>query len=275
MRTFAQKPKAPQQATPAKSTVLGRAHGRQGHEVNSSLPLQRTIGNQAVHRLPPDGLEAVSNATSPGSFSHDFSRLPLHAHASVKIHPKLAPVSITGRVTGDKITQRNQPKADQTIGATSLTATTRGLDVSAAADGLVSSPDFPDGFRWLQTVTTNDPSDTPVGAPLLPVPITYVDPRPNDDTKPFYWTDAEEAANLGHFHDAPGRPAHPTGTITWAAILSLGGVNHQEVTRFASVGYGFSIDSTGTVTVSGPQSPSDVAHHLGTLATGFPGWTFK
>jgi hypothetical protein len=243
--------------------------------VNSILHLQRTIGNQAVHRLPPDGLETVSDATSPGSFGHDFSRIPLHANASVKIHPKLASVSINGRVTGDKITQRNQPKADQTIGATSLTATAKGLDVSADAEGLVSSPDFPDGFRWLQTVTTNDPSDTPVGAPLLPVPITYVDPRPNDDTKPFYWTDAEEAANLGHFHDAPGRPAHPTGTITWAAILSLGGVNNKEVTRFASVGYGFSLDSKGTVTVSGPQSPSDVANHIGTLATGFPGWTFK
>jgi hypothetical protein len=107
------------------------------------------------------------------------------------------------------------------------------------------------------------------------VPITYVDPRPNDDTKPFYWTDAEEAANLGHFEDTPGRPAHPTGTITWDAVLSLGGVNRKEVTRFDSVGYGFRLDSKGTVTVSGPSSPSDVANHIGTLATDFPGWTFK
>ena len=73
----------------------------------------------------------------------------------------------------------------------------------------------------------DDPSNTPVGAPRLPGPITYVDPLPNDDTKPFYWTDAEEAKNASHFDDKPGRPAHPTGTITWNAVLSLGGVNNK------------------------------------------------
>jgi hypothetical protein len=252
-----------------------RGHFGDSHEVNPILHLQRTIGNQAVQRLPTDGLETVPDATSHGSFGHDFSRIPVHPKATVKIQPKLASVSINGHVAGDKITQRNQPKADQSIGATSVAATPRGIEVSADATGLVSSLDFPDGFRWLQTVTTNDPSDTPVGAPLLPVPITYVDPRPNDDTKPFYWTDAEEAANLGHFKDEPGRPAHPTGTITWAAVLSLGGVNKKEVTRFDSFGYGFSLDSKGTVTVSGPWSPSNVTNHIGTLATNFPDWKFK
>jgi hypothetical protein len=156
-----------------------------------------------------------------------------------------------------------------------MAPTAKGLSITADAANLVSSPDFPDGFRWLQTVTTNDPSDTPVGAPLLPAPITYVDPRPNDDTKPFYWTDAEEAANLGHFADSPGRPAHPTGTITWNAILSIGGVKAKEVTRFDSITYGFSRDSKGAVTVSGPGSPADLTGHLGTLASEFSGWTFK
>jgi hypothetical protein len=51
MRTFAQKPKAAQQTTSAKSTIPGRAHFGQSHEVRSVLHLQRTIGNQAVQRL--------------------------------------------------------------------------------------------------------------------------------------------------------------------------------------------------------------------------------
>jgi hypothetical protein len=184
-------------------------------------------------------------------------------------------LAVDGAAAADKITQRGRAKADQSIGSFSLAGTARGVDVSAEGEGLVSSPEFPDGFRWLQTVTTNDPSDTPVGAPLLPVPITYVDPRPNDDTKPFYWTDAEEAANPGHFDDSPGRPAHPTGTIVWKAILSLAGVNGKDVQRFDSVTYGFSIDSSGTVTTTGPGTPASVSGHLSTLASEFSGWTFS
>jgi hypothetical protein len=176
---------------------------------------------------------------------------------------------------GDKITQQGRAKADQSIGAVSIVGTNRGLVISADADGLVSSTEFPDGFRWLQTVTTNDPSNTPVGAPLLPTPITYVDPIPNDDTKPFYWTDAQEARNVGHFADTPGRPAHPTGTIVWDAVLSIGGVNTHDVTRFDSLTYGFSIDPAGVVTTRGPASPAGVGDHIATLSAEFPAWTFK
>jgi hypothetical protein len=51
MRTFAQKPKAIQQITPAKSAIFNRAHFGQSRNLNSILNLQRTIGNQAVQRL--------------------------------------------------------------------------------------------------------------------------------------------------------------------------------------------------------------------------------
>jgi len=93
MRTFAQKPKATQQNTSAKSPMPGRTHLGQSREVNSILYLQRTIGNQAVQKLlqaEPDGHEAVSDATASGRFGHDFSQIPVHAKASVKIQPKLA-----------------------------------------------------------------------------------------------------------------------------------------------------------------------------------------
>ena len=69
MHTLSEKPKATQQATPAKSTILGRVHLGHSPEVRSILHLQRTIENRAVLRPPQaqsDGLEAVSNATASG-----------------------------------------------------------------------------------------------------------------------------------------------------------------------------------------------------------------
>ena len=51
MRTFAQKPKALQQTTPAQSPIPGRAHFGQSGEVQSILHLQHTIGNRAVQRM--------------------------------------------------------------------------------------------------------------------------------------------------------------------------------------------------------------------------------
>jgi hypothetical protein len=53
----------------------------QGHEVNSIIDLQRTIGNQAVHRLlenRDEALEAGSTNTVSSRFARDFRRFPIH-----------------------------------------------------------------------------------------------------------------------------------------------------------------------------------------------------
>ena len=93
MRTFAQKPKAPQQATPAKSTARGRAHLGRSHEVDSILHLQRTIGNQAGLRLLEVNMRDVeenSTAAEIARFGHDFSRIPIHPPSAGMIQSKLA-----------------------------------------------------------------------------------------------------------------------------------------------------------------------------------------
>jgi len=113
MRTFVQKPKATQQTTSAKSTIPGRAHLGQSREVSSILHLERTIGNQAVQRLlhaKPDGLEPVSGVTAPGRFGHDFSRIQIHAKASVKIQPKRA-----ASASGDIYEQEADGVSDQVM----------------------------------------------------------------------------------------------------------------------------------------------------------------
>src|SRR5213082_2100667 len=92
MHTFVQKPKATQQTTSAKSTIPGRTHLGQSHEVNSILYLQRTIGNQAVQRMlqtDAEEPEARSIAAASPRFVHDFSCIPVHSSAPIGIQPKL------------------------------------------------------------------------------------------------------------------------------------------------------------------------------------------
>jgi len=82
MRTFEQQPKADQQATPAKSTMQGRASFGQSRGANSILHLQRTIGNRAVQRLLEGKAGDVQGDLSTAErsrFGHDFSRMPLCA----------------------------------------------------------------------------------------------------------------------------------------------------------------------------------------------------
>jgi len=82
MRTFAQKPKAPQQTTFAKSTKPSRTFIGQSREVTPILYLQRTIGNHAVQRLLDANTRDVktdSATTEIAHFGHDFSQIPVHA----------------------------------------------------------------------------------------------------------------------------------------------------------------------------------------------------
>jgi hypothetical protein len=167
----------------------------------------------------------------------------------------------------DKSTSESTGEQDQTASLTSFAATARGVSIEVDGLNLYSSDEYPDGFRWTQTIDTN----VPLGGSTSP----YVDPRPNDDTKPFYWTDAEELANVGHFSDSPSRNAPATGTTNWDAILGLNGVNGTTVTLFDSLAYGFSIDSSGTVTTRAPTTPVSTAVHTSTLASEFPAWTFS
>jgi hypothetical protein len=93
VRTFAQKPKVPQQTTSAKSTILKRAHFRQSHEVDSILHLQRTIGNQSLQRLLKVNTKDVKGESTISeivSFGNVLSRIPILTPAPGAIQTKLA-----------------------------------------------------------------------------------------------------------------------------------------------------------------------------------------
>ena len=77
MRTFAQKPKANQQTTSARSAAPNRKQFGQRRGLNSILHLQRTIGNQAVQRLVKSGtLQAKLRIGQPGDiYEQEADRL--------------------------------------------------------------------------------------------------------------------------------------------------------------------------------------------------------
>lgn len=172
------------------------------------------------------------------------------------------------RAAPDKSFSEESVMQDQSASVTSLAAEARGVGIQAEAEGVYTSTDYPDGFKWTQTIDTN----VPLGGTTSP----YVDPRPNDDTKPFYYTDAEQIRFPTTFHDHPSRPPPATGTTYWYATLGLNGVNEatKTVVGFDYLEYGFTIDSAGTVTVAGPTS-ADGANHRSTLSSEFSGWTFS
>jgi hypothetical protein len=93
MHTFAQKPQATRQTTPARLAIPVRGHSWQRREVGSILHLQRTAEGRAVQRLSRLGTEeAEADSAGPASprFGHDFSRIPIHPPAAGTLQAKLA-----------------------------------------------------------------------------------------------------------------------------------------------------------------------------------------
>jgi hypothetical protein len=101
-------------------------------------------------------------------------------------------------------------------------------------------------LHWIQMVATNRPLG---GGPTT----GYIDPRPNDDTLPFYWTLAEDTsaadgnktATTYHFFDNSSRNATADPDfITWRGELMLAswdGSNPGNVTVYDGIGWGWDL----------------------------------
>jgi hypothetical protein len=93
MRTFIHAPKLPRRSTFAESAAPGRAPLEQSREVNSILPLQHAIGNQAVQRMLQTHAEEIKAGVTPAAlplFGQDFGGIPIHVSAPGAIQTKLA-----------------------------------------------------------------------------------------------------------------------------------------------------------------------------------------
>jgi hypothetical protein len=102
-------------------------------------------------------------------------------------------------------------------------------------------------LHWIQMVVTN--------VPLGGGPITgYIDPRPNDDTLPFYWTLVEDGqpangnktATTYHFFDNSSRNLHTPNFITWRGDLMLAswnGADPGNVTVYDGIRWGWDLQA--------------------------------
>jgi hypothetical protein len=183
------------------------------------------------------------------------------------LRPSFTIAELTGGPP-DKSFEESVGDQDQSTKTSAFTATAQGVSIQIASEGTAATTEFPDGFRWTQVIDTNDPK----GGAKSP----YVDPHPNDDTKPFYYTDAEEKSFPNLFTDNPSRGAPTTGTTTWQATLGLDGVNEakKNVKGFAYLTYGFSVDTAGKVTTRAPVAANG-AGHRSQLKAEFADWNFS
>jgi hypothetical protein len=140
-------------------------------------------------------------------------------------------------------------------------------------------------LSWVQTVNRDN-------QPAGPNPNRFcVDACTPDDDLPFYYTNAEIAAQPNrrkYFRDHSSRPA-PTaaqGTTHWRAIVSIAVVTEQRVTVWDSQVWGWDMTPANVITTVGPRraTPQEVRGHLNLLRNGLGtgvgtfganGWTFR
>lgn len=125
MRTSAQKLKAAQQTSSAKSPKPNRSFVGHNHDVQSVLHLQRTSGNQAVLRLlhtAKQNLDSRFESNASTGFAHDFSRIPVFPGASNTIQSKLkvnAPKDLyeqeADRIAGEVLRQQVSEEEDKKV----------------------------------------------------------------------------------------------------------------------------------------------------------------
>lgn len=158
MYIFAQKPKAGQQATSAKTTLPAQAQFGQSHEMNSILYLQRTIGNQAVKRVletTTGDLEGDS-ATKLARFGHDFDRTPPNSAMPLKIQAKMSTST-----PGDVCEQEADRIADQVM------ATPASTEVSGASPHIHRFSGQSNGHMYVAPASVEQLLASP-GRPLEP-----------------------------------------------------------------------------------------------------------
>jgi hypothetical protein len=239
----------------------------QALDESAILDLQRFAGNAAVAGLLADGASAPApKVARPDEVGAPQPRVALGGFGGFGPSQTFGAMSFGARP--DKSPNETEQEQDQSFYVGTFAARNQGLKIIAEASGVFESTDYPDGFKFTQTIETN--------APLHGATSPYVDPHPNDDTKPFYWTDAEQRTYPTTFRDHPSRNP-PTGAAVtyWQATLALNGVNESSktVTGFDFITYGFTMDAAGNVKLNFPAN-IDGTNHRQTLKNEWSGWTF-
>ena len=139
-------------------------------------------------------------------------------------------------------------------------------------------------LRWTQTVSENGSFFRACGLSSYADPwAPSVDPTGKtvckaDDTKPFYWTDAEYSGKDGpYFYDKPSESPPATGKTWIRFVTSLTEARTKNVILLASMVWGFDRDSSGTVVVLEPRraTPNERSGHIRVLKLMYPAYDYS
>jgi hypothetical protein len=263
------------EVSPPVAQILDPRVSREARQ-NAILRMQQTHGNAAVRRM----LARRTNSDS----ARDLEQVDKQAAAPAsKPHIKITGFSlIPAAKPPDSATHSGRDKslasADDNEEQDKYTSVTnfasysksgvQGVSIQVEATGGQSDPNFPDGPKWTQTIETS--------SPLNGATSPYVDPHPNDDDKPYYYTDSEHAARPTTFVDRPTRAAPASGSLSWQATLGLNNVNqaNKTVVGLEYLTYGFLLDNAGTLTLNNPVSTGG-SNHISTLSSEWPDYKFS
>lgn len=187
-----------------KTEHLLRCFYRAVHMLTYSAALVAASAHSAEYALSPDGNAVIrlTPSASLGSAGFDASLLT-SAYAGWTVNKAPA-------VAGGGITTNTYEAAwgSPTGGGAQFVANYSQANAVAAGSRL----------HYVQIISTN----LPLGGSTSP----YIDPRPNDDNLPFYWTTAEQAANatsktvaFSDFSKRDSSELSSTNPITWNANL--------------------------------------------------------
>jgi hypothetical protein len=216
------------------------AQGRPGPNLKgtSILAVQRTIGNQGMHRLL--------------------------TQASTGIQREEAPLPQFGLGDGGVVVNHFQVENSPWPGVPDRARQTASLELTFVPP-VSSRFAAPASINWFQTVRTNSRGGSEPVRPADEYPIDppvafvdgYLDTGP-DRQRAQFWNIAATT-----FRDHPARDNLPDRVITWRAETSCIGITEQENERLITLTWGFTIDQRGRgreIPLTSVRSPSP--YHL-------------
>lgn len=149
-----------------------------------------------------------------------------------------------------------------------------------------AAPFYPYVFRWVQTVSTNDPLNPKIAA-------ESVDGEARNGIEPYYYKHGANEKGPGKFEDYPSRRLTDNRTIEWSATLALVGVEqrNQRLEAYDVTTYGFRLSPETPLTkdqlanretpfhkvdqIHPKQDWSAFSAHREVVEAAFPAWSYS
>ena len=253
----------------------------------------------ATDRKP---LEKKSVSAAESRFYHNFARIRVHATnpprkaraQTISLEPGSCEAPNRpqhSRQQSDYFQSYDQKLSQSLFEKREVGQMASGVNFEATASDLPSDEDimgkagvryFSYGFRWVQTVVTNDP--------LPGQPKESIDGEGRNGAEPFYSKYVRNEKGPGKFEDWPARQLSPNQTsLEWKATLALVGVETENkwMEPYDIRTYGFTLTPDMSLTQQGQQPYHKVnpiypkedwsafARHRSIVQAAVPSWGYS